>query len=196
MKPLMLLVLITLVLAHPSQAEPDKVARILLGVSSLPVRFTPAKEDQVYQLAVAKFKNGKFIGYCEIPAALSYCHRPIQASVYEAEFAWAKREGQSGFLLVTPSWTQNFAPDPFFDNALGLTHYSAYDEPPQGKLGPFQVLGLAVGGASDGPPPKNGQNVTEWIKKYPYTVVFLLAPFSNEEQATAFAKSMPKLTAD
>ena len=197
MKRLWLLAVAVLLLAPRLWAEPDPVARLLLGVGSLPVRFVPAKDDQYYQLAAAKFQDGKFIGYCDMPAATSYCRLPARAPAYEAEFAWARRDGQAGFLLITPSWSQNFVPDPFFDHPLGLTHYFAHGEPPQEKLGPFKVLGLAVSGpSSDAPPPKDERNVAAWIKQYPYVVVFLLAPFPDEEQAANFAKSMPQLSAD
>ena len=188
MKLSLLFVILTLSLALPLRAEPDKLLRTLLGVSSLPVRFIPSNDDQVYQFAIAKFKDGKFVGYCALAGGADVLHAASKASAYEAELAWTKHEGQDGFLVRTPDWTQNFMPDAFFGNALYLTCYFAYDRSPQTKLGPFSVLGVAVGG-SGGKPPANEQNAAEWIKRYPYAVVFLLMPCANVEQAENFAES-------
>ena len=47
---------------HDVSAEPDRLLRAFLGVSSIPVRFPPPKDKKCYYLTIAKFKDGRFLG--------------------------------------------------------------------------------------------------------------------------------------
>src|SRR5439155_24434550 len=48
-----------------SSAEPDRLLRAFLGVSSSPVRFSPPQDKKCCYLTIAKFKDGKFLGYAD-----------------------------------------------------------------------------------------------------------------------------------
>ena len=54
-------------LAVPAlSAEPDRLLRAFLGVSSIPVRFHPPQDKTCCYLAIAKFNDGKFLDYAEL----------------------------------------------------------------------------------------------------------------------------------
>src|SRR4051812_48120380 len=100
-------------LAMPAvSAEPDRLLRAVLGVSSIPVRFPPPRDKKCCYLTIAKFKDGKFLGYADLLAppieySLVDAHHPN----YEAELGWAEKDGKYGFFLTTPGGSQGFRAD-------------------------------------------------------------------------------------
>src|SRR5262249_7081011 len=134
---------VAVLLAAPAgSAEPDRLVRTFLGVSSIPVRFPAPEGKRCCYLALAKFKDGKFLGYADwLVPSVEHFNRPH----YEAELGWAEKDGKFGYSLTTPSASQGFHADDFF-RGLGVTRYLALDQAPSGRLGPFDVLGFAFGG--------------------------------------------------
>src|SRR5205085_11060288 len=98
-------------------------------------------------------------------------------------------------FLTTPGGSRGFHEDDFF-RGLGATSYLAWGRAPSQTLGPFSVLGFALGG--EGTPVKDAKpgDVRDVIRGKFRVVVFLMASFETEDQARDFAKSLPKLSTE
>ena len=183
-------------LAVPAlSAEPDRLLRAFLGVSSIPVRFSPPQDKKCCYLAVAKFKDGQFLGYADrfAPTIEPFLVDAGHPS-YEAELGWAEQDGKYGFFLTTPGGSQGFCPDESF-RVLGASQYLALGRAPSQTLGPFSVLGFGMGGA--GTPIQGAEpDVRDIIRGKFQVVVFLMGLFETEEQAREFGKSLPKLSVE
>jgi len=184
-------------LAVPAlSAEPDRLLRAFLGVSSIPVRFPPPQDKTCCYLAIAKFKDGKFLGYVDLLAP-HVEHFLVDADHpnYEAELGWAEKDGKYGFFLTTFGGSQGFLADESF-RGLGATQYLALGRAPSQTLGPFSVLGFGMGGA--GTPIKDAKpgDVRDIIRGKFQVAVFLMGLFETEEQATDFGKLLPKLSVE
>jgi len=169
-------------------AEPDRIVRALLSVSSIPASFPVPQGKKFCYLAVAKFEDGKFDGYADLLQPIESFHADLGRPSYEAELGWAPRDGKYGYVLVTLGGTQSFQADDFF-GGLGLTQLLAEKRAPTQKLGPFSVLGFATAGGKPG-------DVRDAIRGRSKVAVFLMAPFKTEDQAKDFGKSRPELSAD
>jgi hypothetical protein len=176
-------------------AEPDRLARAFLGVSSIPARFSPPQDKKCCYLTVAKFKDGAFLGYVDLWAPIEYFQVDADHPNYEAELGWAEKDGKYGFSLTTPGGSQGFRADESF-RGLGVTNYLALGRAPSQTLGPFSVLGFAVG--AGGSPVQGAQpgDVRDVIRSKAQVVVFLMGLFETEEQASASRKSQPKLAVE
>ncbi len=170
-------------------AEPDRLVRALLGVSSIPTSFPVPNGKNWCHLAIAKFQDGKFDGYVSPLGPIESFHADLGRLNYEAELGWAPRDGKYGYFLVTPNFTHTFEADDFF-GGLRLTLRLAEKRAPTQKLGPFSVLGFAAAGGEP------GADVRDVIRGGSKVVVFLMAPFETEDQAKDFVKSLPELSAD
>jgi hypothetical protein len=183
-----------LLIVAAAPAQPDRLTRAFLGISSIPVRFAWPADKKCSCLAVAKFKDGKFVGYADMGAHVE----PFLAGAgqsYEAELGWGARDGKSGYFLVTPGGSRGFREDDFFAG-LGFTSYLALGRAPTQTLGPFSVLGFAMG--AGGTPVRDAKpgDVRDLIRgKFP-VAVFLIRQFETEEQGRAFGRSLPELSVD
>jgi hypothetical protein len=128
-----------------ASAEPDRLVRVYLGVSSIPVRFPPPQDKKCCYLAIAKFKDGTFLGYADLLMAIEYFRVDADHPNYEAELGWAEKDGKYGFFLVTAGASQGFRMDESF-RGLGFTQNLALGRAPSQTLGPFSVVGFASGG--------------------------------------------------
>ena len=128
-------------LALPAlSAEPDRLLRAFLGVSSIPVRFPPPQDKKCCYLTIAKFKDGQFLGYAgrlrpNIEPFLVDAGHPN----YEAELGWAEQDGKYGFFLITPGGSQGFCADESF-RVLGASQYLALGRAPSQTLGPLSLF--------------------------------------------------------
>jgi hypothetical protein len=168
----------------------------LLGVSSIPVRFAPPPDKKCCYLTIAKFNDGKFLGYADLLAP------PIEDFLvdadhpnYEAELGWGEKNGKYGFFLTTPGGAQGFRTDESF-RGLGATQYLALGRAPSQTLGPFSVLGFGMGGAGTLIKDAKSGDVRDIIRGKFQVVVFLMGLFETEEQARDFGKSLPKLSVE
>jgi hypothetical protein len=177
-------------------AEPDRLVRAYLGVSAIRVRFSPPADKKCCYLAVAKFEDGKFLGYADLLAPpVEYFGVSADRPNYEAELGWAEKDKKLGFFLTTPGGSQGFQADEFF-RGLGATQFLALGKAPTQKLGPFSVLGFGFGG--NGAPLEGAKpgEVRDVIRGKFRVAVFLMAPFDTLEQARDFGKTLPKLSTD
>ena len=173
--------------------EPDRLVRAYLGVSSIPVRFPPPADKKCCYLTVAKFEDGKFLGYIDLFALrVEYFRASAERPNYEAELGWAEKDGKFGYFLTTPAGSQGFRADEFF---RGLSATQILVAPNQ-KLGPFSVLGFGFGGK--GAPVEGAKpgEVRDVIRGKFRVAVFLMATFETLEQAQEFGKALPKLSTD
>ena len=184
-------------LAVPAlSAEPDRLLRALLGVSSIPVRFSPPADKKCCYLTIAKFKDGKFLGYADLLAPpIEHFLVDADHPNYEAELGWAEKDGKYGFFLITPGGSQGFFADESF-RGLGASQYLALGRAPSQTLGPFSVLGFGMGGA--GTPIKGAKpgDVRDIIRGKFQVAVFLMGLFETEEEARDFGKLLPKLSGE
>ena len=181
---------------HDVSAEPDRLLRAFLGVSSIPVRFPPPKDKKCYYLTIAKFKDGKFLGYADLLAPpIEYFRVDADHPNYEAELGWAEKDGKYGFFLTTPGGAQAFRADESF-RGLGASHYLTLGRAPSQTLGPFLVLGFAMGGGGTPIQGAKPGDVRDIIRGKFQVVVFLMGLFETEEQAREFGKSLPKLSVE
>lgn len=175
-----------------TSAEPDRLVRAYLGISSIPVRF-PAPADKKYcYLALAKFQDGKFLGYADrLLPPIEIFNQPN----YEAELGWAKKDGKHGYFLTTPGGSHGFQPDEFF-SSLAVTQSLARGQTSTHTLGPYSVLGFGFGG--EGAPVQDARpgDVGDVIRGKFQVAVFVMARFETLEQAREFAKSLPTLSAE
>jgi hypothetical protein len=195
--PFVLLGVTGLLAVRDASAEPDRLLRAFLGVSSIPVRFPPPLDKKCCYLTIAKFKDGKFLGYADLLAP-HIENFPVDADHpnYEAELGWAEKDGKYGYFLTTPGGSQGFQADEFF-RGLGATQYLALGRAPNSQtLGPFSVLGFAMGG--EGTPIQGATpgDVRAIIQGRFQVAVFLIGFFETEEQAREFGKSLPKLSVE
>jgi hypothetical protein len=173
-------------------AQEDRLARAFLGVNSIPVRFPHPKGQEYGYLAVAQFKDGKFIGYAKLLSpveSLTVADRPK----YEAELGWAPKEGVMQFVLVTPSGVQGPQIDEAFEK-LTTARFLALDRLPSKRLGPYHVLGFAAGGPGKEVKPEDSENVEVYIRNEWRVIVLLICWFESEKQAKEFSKAPPVLT--
>src|SRR5437868_14874362 len=90
-----------LLAVRDASAEPDRLLRAFLGVSSIPVRFHPPQDKTCCYLAIAKFKDGKFLGYVDLLAPhIEHFLVDADHPNYEAELGWAEKDGKVGFFLT------------------------------------------------------------------------------------------------
>src|SRR5438067_347748 len=107
--PFFLLAVAGLLAVGDASAEADRLLRALLGVSSIPVRFRPPQDKKCCYLNIAKFKDGKFLGYAELLAPpIEHFLVDADHPNYEAELGWAEKDGKYGFFLTTPGGSQGF----------------------------------------------------------------------------------------
>ena len=182
-------------LAVPAlSAEPDRLLRAFLGVSSVPVRFPPPQDKKCCYLTVAKFKDGKFLGYADLLAPpIEHFLVDADHPNYEAELGWAEKDGKYGFFLTTPGGSQGFRADESF-RGLGASQYLALGSAPSQTLGPFSVLGFGMGGAGTPIQGAKPGDVRDIIRGKFQVAVFLMGLFETEEQARDFGKLLPKLS--
>ena len=182
-------------LAVPAlSAEPDRLLRAFLGVSSIPVRFPPPQDKKCCYLTIAKFKDGKFLGYADLQAlSIEYFRVEADHPNYEAELGWAEKDGKYGFFLTTPGGSQGFRADESF-RGLGASQYLALGSAPSQTLGPFSVLGFGMGGAGTPIQGAKPGDVRDIIRGKFQVAVFLMGLFETEEQARDFGKLLPKLS--
>lgn len=131
-------------------AEPDRLIRTLLGVSSIPVRFPPPSDKKCCYLAIATFNDGQFLGYVQVFSPIENFHVDADRPNYEAELGWAEKNGKYGYFLTTPAGSQGFQADERF-RGLGGIHFPAVERAPTQTLGPYSVLGYGFALRSKGP---------------------------------------------
>ena len=184
-------------LAVPAlSAEPDRLLRAFLGVSSVPVRFPPPQDKKCCYLTIAKFKDGKFLGYADLLAPpIEHFLVDADHPNYEAELGWAEKDGKYGFFLTTPGGSRGFRADESF-RGLGASQYLALGSAPSQTLGPFSVLGFGMGGAGTPIQGAKPGDVRDIIRGKFQVAVFLMGLFETEEQARDFGKLLPKLSAE
>jgi len=185
-----LLAVATLSPTPATAAEPDRLVRAYLGISSIPVRFPAPKDKKYCYLAIAKFQDGKFLGYAErLLPPIEIFNQPN----YEAELGWAEKDGKYGYFLTTPGASQGFQADEFF-RGFGATQYLALGQASNQTLGPFSVLGFAVGGEGVTALGAKAGDVRDVIRGKFRVVVFLMSAFETQDQAREFGGSLPKLS--
>src|SRR5205809_1113149 len=99
-----------------ASAQADRLARAYLGISSIEARFQPPEVQKCCCLAIAKFTEGKFVGYADLTIPVDSF---VPGKHYQAELGWARKEGRSGFFMTTEGalWPSTaFRPDDFFAN--------------------------------------------------------------------------------
>jgi len=193
--PCFLLGVAVLLVVPAASAEPDRLVRMFLGVSSIPVRFPPPQDKKCCYLAIAKFKDGTFLGYANLLMAIEYFRVDADHPNYEAELGWAEKDGKYGFFLTTAGASQGFRADESF-RGLGFTQNLALGRAPSQTLGPFSVVGFASGGR--GTPVKGAKpgDVRDVIRGNFQVAVFLMGFFETEEQALQSRKALPKLSVE
>jgi hypothetical protein len=193
---LFFLLIVGLLATREASAEPDRLLRAFLGVSSIPVRFPPPKDKNCCYLTIAKFKDGKFLDYAALLAPpIEYFHVDADHPNYEAELGWAEKDSKFGFFLTTPGGSQGFHPEESF-RGLGVSQYLALGRAPSQTLGPFSVLGFALGGGGTPVEGAKPGDVRDIIRGKFQVVVFLMGLFETEGQAREFGNSLPKLSVE
>jgi hypothetical protein len=195
---LLVLVGMFLLSASRASAQADRLTRAYLGISSIEARFQPPKADKYCCLAIAKFTEGKFVGYADLTIPVDSF---VPGKHYQAELGWARKEGRSGFFMTTEGglWPSTvFRPDDFFAN-LNNTYHLAARALPEQKLGPFYVLGYADDGGEAKvvkDPKLKPSDIRLTIQARKHVMLFLMRPFASVEEAAKFAKELPKLSAE
>jgi len=193
-----ILVGLALLSTSRASAQADRLARAYLGISSIEARFQPPEGQKCCCLAIAKFTQGKFVGYADLTIPVDSF---VPGKAYQAELGWARKEGRPGFFMTTEgalSPSCPFRPDDFFGN-LNNTYRLAASGVPEQKLGPFYVLGYADDGGEakvvKDPKLKPG-DIRLKIQASKHVMLFLMRPFATVEEALEFAKGLPELSAE
>ena len=181
-----------------ASAQADRLARAYLGISSIEARFQPPEGQKSCCLAIAKFTQGKFVGYADLTIPVDSF---VPGKNYQAELGWARKEGRPGFFMTTegalrPSTA--FRPDDFFANLNNTSHLAA-NALPEKKLGPFYVLGYADDGGEAKvvkDPKLKPDDIRRTIQIRKHVMLFLMRPFATVEEAGQFAKGLPELSAE
>jgi len=129
-------------LAVPAlSAEPESAPTGILGVSSIPVRFSPPQDKTCSTWPSPKFKDGKFLGYVDLLAPhIEHFLVDADHRNYEAELGWAEKDGKYGFLSDYLRRSQGFLADESFRGLSASQYLGRWARAPARLLAPFRCL--------------------------------------------------------
>jgi len=103
-------VLIALLLAASTMADPDQGARAFLGLRSAGATLTKVNREVIHVYALVRLEKGRFAKFeCLSNGSL----RPLKDATFE--LVWGKNNGQYGYALVAGEASHEFKAEPIFE---------------------------------------------------------------------------------
>ena len=184
-------------LAH---AESDQAIKAFFGLRSCEVKVAPLRDPNShkeiwYVAALAKFENGKFLGYGRIEGGVRGIFKTAEEDG-KLELMWGKKDGKMGYVMTWPMGAEDFKEDSFFD---GITYCSTGGEtgiPIIEKYEGFEIEDFAAVPPAEGimkphnPPisPMEG-NFMSNIARFPKVALLLYREFPSQKEYWAWIQS-------
>ena len=184
MKTLHYLILI-FACACSSQAKGDQALRAFLDLRSSAVKLVPVEKTLWYVFTIAKFENGKFVGYGNFHTGE---RNPLDKDS-ELEIIWGKKDGVIGYASSSVFSFFEFKSDDFFD---GVTLGSSGDQNLSAeKYDDFYIQGFAAVRPTDGKPMSgliSGKFEKE-APRFPKLILLLYRDFEKQSDYLEFIKT-------
>lgn len=103
-------VLVALLLATSTMADPDQGVRAFLGLRSAGTTLTKVNREVIHVYALVRLEKGRFAKFeCLSNGSLS----PLKDATFE--LVWGKSNGQYGYALVAGEASHEFKSEPIFE---------------------------------------------------------------------------------